>query len=77
MFNRQINRTANQYEVVYFFITFTVTVILPVTFITANQIVLQNITPMKNLIAHHISLSLSNEARVGVERQRMYNDIRA
>lgn len=71
MFNRQINRTANQYEVVYFFITFTVTVILPVTFITANQIVLQNITPMKNLI------SLSNEARVGVERQRMYNDIRA
>ena len=51
MFNRQINRTANQYEVVYFFITFTVTVILPVTFITENQIVLQNITPMKNLIA--------------------------
>ena len=29
----------------------TVTVILPVTFITANRIVLQNITPMKNLIA--------------------------
>ena len=51
MFNRQINRTANRYEVVYFFITFTVTVILPVTFITANQIVQQNITPMKNLIA--------------------------
>lgn len=89
MFNRQINRTANQYEVVYFFITFTVTVILPVTFITANQIVLQNITPMKNLIAQlgslrvfllahrDISLSLSNEARVGVECQRMYNDIGA